>query len=105
VGGNGQDGDLFVKNTDGQKTIHAEGSTGDLHIGGNGQNGDIRVKNGDDREIMHFNSDAGSLQIGDAKDPVSFSLRGPDLNTESSELAFEDTGGRARGWFRFTHDT
>ena len=89
MGGNGQDGDLLLKNTGGQITIQADGSTGDLNLGGNGQDGDLRVRNSDDRVVMHFNSNAGSLEIGDAKSAVSLSLRGPDLNSESSVLAFK----------------
>ncbi len=45
------------------------------------------------------------LQIGDASSPVSMSLRGPDLNTQSSELAFEDNNGMNGRWFKLVHDT
>ena len=45
------------------------------------------------------------LQIGDASGPVSLSLRGPDGDTVSSTLAFEDDGGTGLRWFKVTHDT
>ncbi len=45
------------------------------------------------------------LQIGDASEPVSMSLRGPDGESESSVLAFEDDEGTNRRWFKLIHDT
>ncbi len=45
------------------------------------------------------------LQIGDANAPVSMSLRGPDGESESSVLAFEDDDGTNSRWFKLIHDT
>ncbi|MCB0168682.1 MAG: tail fiber domain-containing protein [Anaerolineae bacterium] len=45
------------------------------------------------------------LQVGDASQPVSVSLRGPDLSDSSSSLAFEENAGMNGQWFKFIHDT
>ncbi len=46
-----------------------------------------------------------NLQIGNASATVSMSLRGPDVNSASGVLAFEDNGGTGQRWFKLTHDT
>lgn len=46
-----------------------------------------------------------SLQIGDASTSVALSLRGPDGDTASTVLAFEDDDGTTSRWFRIIHDT
>lgn len=45
------------------------------------------------------------LQIGDASEAVGLALRGPDLDAESSYLAFEDNAGTGSRWFKVLHDT
>lgn len=47
----------------------------------------------------------GDLQVGDSSAAVTMRLRGPDLDDESSTLAFEDTQGSVQRWFRLTHNT
>ncbi len=46
-----------------------------------------------------------TLQIGDAQSNVALSLRGPDGQTHSSVLAFEDDGGTSERWFKIINDT
>lgn len=46
-----------------------------------------------------------NLQIGNAANPVSLSLRGPDLNPQANTIAFEDDGQTEERWFRLIHDT
>ncbi|KAF5424619.1 MAG: hypothetical protein C5S44_01290 [Candidatus Methanocomedens sp.] len=45
------------------------------------------------------------LQIGNAETAVSMSLRGPDGNSESGVLAFEDNNGTNQRWFKLIHDS
>ncbi|MDD5089900.1 MAG: hypothetical protein PHQ23_03190 [Candidatus Wallbacteria bacterium] len=46
-----------------------------------------------------------TMQIGDSSGTVSVCLRGPDGNTESSALVFEDNGGKGSRWFKLVNDT
>ncbi|MCB8986628.1 MAG: hypothetical protein H6661_02635 [Ardenticatenaceae bacterium] len=45
------------------------------------------------------------LQVGDASEPVTLSLRGPDVNAEAAVLTFEDNGGASQRWFKLLYNT
>ncbi|MBK7916053.1 MAG: hypothetical protein IPJ94_07305 [Chloroflexi bacterium] len=45
------------------------------------------------------------LQIGDASEPVTLSLRGPDINAAAATIAFEDNGGASQRWFKLLYNT
>ena len=46
-----------------------------------------------------------TVQIGDGTQNVSLSMRGKDLQTSSSFLAFEDNMGTSKQWFRIVHNS
>ncbi len=64
AGGNGQDGDLYVRDSSGREVLRFNGDTAVLYIGANGNEGDIRVRDGAGREVFNFNSDNAALYIG-----------------------------------------
>ncbi|MEJ2454131.1 MAG: hypothetical protein P8103_08250 [Candidatus Thiodiazotropha sp.] len=73
----------------------------------------VNAGSGETRLIVKQNGRVGigatapdhDLQLGDASTSVSFSLRGPDADTQSSRIAFEDDAGTGSRWFRIIHDT
>jgi hypothetical protein len=64
LGGNGQGGDVIVKNPAGNDTIRMAGSTGDLTLGGGGQDGDVSVRNAAGNDTIRMDGSAGDLILG-----------------------------------------
>ena len=61
-GGNGVDGDMRVKNTQGQETLHLSGN-GQISAGGFGQAGTLILKNKDGKTLFSLGS-TGMLTVG-----------------------------------------
>lgn len=56
---NGQTGNVIVKNAAGNEITRIDGSRGDIILGGNGPNGDIVLKDGAGKERIHLNAGSG----------------------------------------------
>ena len=75
LGGSGQDGDLFVKNANGQNTVRLDGQYGNIVLGGDGQDGDVIVNNATGQETIRLNGESAEGVLGGNEEPGYLYLR------------------------------
>lgn len=64
LGGDGQDGDLFVEDPEGNRTIVLNGKHGNAHLGGGDSAGDLLVEDGDGNQVIELNGGDGNARLG-----------------------------------------
>ena len=80
AGGNGQDGDITLRSSDGDDRIRMDAGGGNMWIGGNGADGDIVVfaSTGDNTTLaqatIHINGDQGDIVMQNADFAEDFDI-------------------------------
>ncbi|MEL6598566.1 MAG: hypothetical protein AAFR40_03465 [Pseudomonadota bacterium] len=71
LGGNGTDGDITLRDSQGEQSFRIDANGGNMFLGGNGQDGDLCIYASNatntstfSASVFHFDSDIGTLRIG-----------------------------------------
>jgi len=80
LGGQGRDGDLVIKDSDGATRIHMNGRKAQLFLGADGHDGNLILRNKEGRNTVFANGDPGKMQLG--------------TNGQDGDLSVSDNRGR-----------
>lgn len=69
------DGDIRIKNTEGDTLFRFKSSTAGLHIGGEGEEGDVVLRDGSDNERIHLSAGDGDIRIRNATGDTLFRFK------------------------------
>lgn len=86
VGGNNRNGDVLVKNIDGDTTITLSGGGGDITVGGGGRNGEAFFKNAGDLTTLTLDATHGNMTLGGGIDDGDIFLTDTDGTTSTIHL-------------------
>ena len=64
VGGHGTQGDIGLKNPEGNFTVHIDGGNGNITLGGHGSEGDVTLNNTEGKCTVHIDGGNGNITLG-----------------------------------------
>jgi hypothetical protein len=92
VGGDGQDGDIYVRDSQGNITIRLDGNTGFASLGGNDKNCGVIVKNRFGRETVRIDGDSGDIVLQNADCAEEFEVATSTAIVPGTVMVFDETG-------------
>lgn len=106
LGGSGQNGDLFVRNANGQSTIKLDGRYGNIVLGGDSQDGDVILNNESGQETIRLSGGSAEGIFGGNSQPGELYMRTAEgkntirFNGELAEGVFGGNGKPGNLWMR-----
>lgn len=80
LGTDGHDGDLFLTDDEGERTVHVDGEVGNAKLGGNGQDGDLFLTKQDGGQTMHLDAQWANATFGGHDEDGDLFLKDGDGN-------------------------
>ena len=63
LGAAGNEGDIFVRDSEGRDVMHMDGHNAALYMGANGNEGDLIVRNAAGTDTIHLDGNSGDIRL------------------------------------------